>query len=353
MKVLLLSLYGRRGASSRLRMMQYLPYLGRHGVDVTVSPLLGDEYLKLLYTTGQRSTLAVAHAFVRRLAVLMACGKFDVIWLEKELFPWLPALIERFLGKLQLPVVVDYDDAVFHRYDLNDRQWVRWVLGKKIDRVMSSAALVTAGNGYLAERAIRAGAKQVEIVPTVVDTERYSEAPLSQEGLVTIGWIGTPMTAKYLSFVESALYEVCADGAARVKLVGAGTVSMPEFDTEICEWSEENEVTDIQSFDIGIMPLPDEPWERGKCGYKLIQYMACGKPVVASPVGVNPEIISDGRTGFLASGHNEWVSALRRLISDAGQRAQMGRFARQDVEARYSLSVTAPRVLGWLEEIAG
>jgi glycosyltransferase involved in cell wall biosynthesis len=166
--------------------------------------------------------------------------------------------------------------------------------------------------------------------------------------MFTIGWIGAPVTAPYLTLVQSVLAKVCQHGDVRVVIVGAQHVQLSGVPVETRAWSEETEVKEIQSFDVGIMPLPDEPWERGKCGYKIIQYMACGKPAVASPVGVNQRIIADGVDGFLAATPAQWMQALRTLHHDHGLRARMGKAAQRKVEKEYSLQVTAPRLAALL-----
>lgn len=351
MKVLLLSRYSSLGASSRVRCYQYLPYLRDHGFSIDVFPLLDDRYIQDLYNGKRKPISFIIRAYLRRLCVLINARSYDLLWIEKELFPWLPAWAEVLLARMRIPYIVEYDDAIFHRYDLFPNKAVRTVLGGKIDAIMRNASLVIAGNEYLANRARSAGAKRVEILPTVVDLERYSPSSNAENMIFTIGWIGTPVTVKYLHHVHPALAEVCQNNRARVVLVGSGPVGLDGVPLEVRPWSEKTEVKDICSFDVGIMPLPDTPWERGKCGYKLIQYMACGKPVVASPVGVNKQIVEDGVSGFLASTNDEWVHALNALINDHELMVRMGHAGRKRVEEYYCLQVTAPRLADLLRSV--
>lgn len=350
MRVLLLTRYSRAAASSRLRAMQYLPWLEAAGVEVVSLPLLGDDYVQKLYREGSGRSLSLLPAYWRRLRILLSARHFDLLWIEKELFPWLPALAEILLGACRIPYVVDYDDALFHRYDLHPRSWVRALLAGKIDRVMRHAALVVAGNDYIAARARQAGARRVEILPTSVDLARYAMEPRGSDGPFTIGWIGTPVTAKYLSLLEPVLAGLSRESDVRIMIVGGGEAALAGVAAERRPWREEKEAADIRQFDVGIMPLPDEPWERGKCGYKLIQYMACGKPVIASPVGVNRHIVVPGENGFLAASHEEWLEALRQLRADPLLRQRMGLAGRAEVERCYSLQVNAPKLLQWLRE---
>lgn len=351
MKVLLLSRYSRLGASSRVRSYQYIPYLKAHGIDVTVSSLLGDNYLHSLYSGRVNHPSARIGPYLRRSVELLKSQRFDLLWIEKELFPWMPPWGEMLLARLSIPYIVDYDDAIFHRYDMHQWRIVRKILGNKIDKVMHRAALVIAGNRYLADRARRAGARRIECLPTVVNLERYRAKPHRKKPVVNFGWIGSPTTAKYLYLVRHAFTKVCSDINVRLVLVGSGQVQLDGVPTEIRTWSEETEVENIQDFDVGIMPMPDDPWTRGKCGYKLIQYMACGRPVVASPVGVNQQIVEDGVNGFLAITVSDWVRALKTLGNDYELRDHMGKAARAKVESQYSLQVTAPRLADLLRNL--
>ena len=280
-------------------------------------------------------------------------NKADAIWLEKEALPWVPAGLEKGLWPKDVPVISDYDDAVFHRYDLHRLGAVRRCLGRKIDHVMTRSDLVMAGNAYLAERAEKARARRVEIVPTVVDTDVYTMAKpnIDRDGPF-MGWIGTPSTwTEYMEPMIELLASVAAETGARLRAVGAAkSAAHPILDT--LPWSEKSEVALIQSMDIGLMPLTDTPWARGKCGYKLIQYMACGLPVVASPVGVNTEIVDQGVNGFLASTETEWREALVTLLRDPDLRAQMGSAGRAKIEAEYSLQTWGPKVAKMLKETA-
>lgn len=344
MKVLLLSRYGRLGASSRIRSYQYLPRLESLGIDVAVAPLFSDEYVKALYAGGGRRLGEIVSACLRRVGPVLRAGAYDAVWIEYEIWPWLPALGEALLRLRGVPYLVDYDDAIFHRYDMHRARLVRALLGRKIDRVMRGAAAVIAGNDYLADRARAAGARRVEVIPSVVDLDRYAAAPAPARRPAVIGWMGTPVTARYVRGAERVLREACAGGRARVVLVGSGPVALDGVPVEVRPWTEESEAAEIQGMDIGIMPLADTPWERGKCGYKLIQYMACARPVVTSAVGANVRIVADGVTGFVARDDRAWLAALETLIGDADLRRRMGAAGRAAVEREYCVQVTAPRL---------
>lgn len=345
MRVLALPRYSSLGSSSRTRFYQYVPYLTSCGIEIQVMPLLGDEYIRALYFMEKQSFLSIAKGYINRVGAYIKSNSFDLLWIEKELFPWLPSWAERILNLRDIPYVVDYDDAVYHRYDLHRDPLIRALLGKSIAVAMQHAATVVVGNDYLAEYASKAGVHNIEYLPTVVNVDRY---PINknQSKQFRIGWIGSPITAPYLGLIKDALDEVRLQTGACMVLIGAGDRDpLPGLEKERFTWSEESEVANIQSCDVGIMPLPDEPFTRGKCGYKLVQYMAAGLPVVASPVGINSRIVDAGKTGFLASSKEEWIQALVMLFHNAGMRSIMGKAGREKVEKEYSLQITAPRLL--------
>ena len=350
MRVLALTRYSSLGPSSRVRFYQYVPSLTSYGMEVQVAPLLGNDYVRNLYGGKRQPVFSVLRAYISRIAYLLNSGHFDLLWIEKELLPWLPTRFESLFLRRGIPCVVDYDDAVFHRYDQHHNRLIRAFLGKKIDMIMRQATTVVVGNEYLAERAGHSGARKIERLPSVVDINRYTVKEKTGEQF-RIGWIGSPVTAPYLGLIKDALEEVTKQTGARLVLVGAGDQDpLPGVAKDVLTWSEDSEVAQIQSFDVGIMPLPDGPFEQGKCGYKLIQYMACGLPVVASPVGVNTHIVEQGTTGFWATSTADWVEALIMLSKDTGMRTALGNAGRKMVEQEYSLQVTAPHLYEILTE---
>ncbi len=352
MKVLILTKYSRMGASSRLRTLQYIPYLESQGINCTVQSLFDDKYLKGLYTHSRRSPWAVALLYLKRLIAVLGCFRYDLIWIEYEIFPYLPAFAERLLRLLGKPYVVDYDDAIFHNYDHSPNLLIRRALGRKIDVVMRNSAFVVVGNAYLAERAKAAGAPRVELVPTVVDRKRYSLKHAGAQLKPVIGWIGSPSTECLLADIRYVLARVCVTHSARLLLVGASpklSDDFPGVDLEILPWSEACEAELISRMDVGIMPLFDGPFQKGKCGYKLIQYMACGVPVIASPVGMNCELVTVGVNGLLANTPMQWEAALKLLLESADLRQQMGEAGRTKVEQQYCLEVTGPKVAKYLK----
>jgi len=350
-RLLVLSRYGALGASSRLRMMQFLPLLEARGFEITVQPLIGDPALRERYGRGSHGAGALLRSYATRLRALAASGSFDVAWIEKEALPWLPASLERLL--LRTRYVLDFDDAIFHGYDRHPSKLVRRLFGQRIDTLMRHAALVIAGNDYLAARAQAAGARRVETIPTVVDLDRYPAAggpPPADPP--RIAWIGSPSTLRYLRMLAGPLRELAARRDFRLRVIGGGPLSLPGVQVESLAWDEAREAALLQACSIGVMPLPDGPWERGKCGYKLVQYMACGMPVVASPVGANVSLVGGRDVGFLASDGEAWVDRLAALLDDRGLRDRLGRNGRRLVEREYSVQAQIERLSSLLHGVA-
>jgi glycosyltransferase involved in cell wall biosynthesis len=279
---------------------------------------------------------SVVKAYFQRFFALWTVFKYDSIVIEYELFPYFPAWFERLFSLCNIKYIVDYDDAVFHNYDLHPNPIIRFILKNKISKIMNHSHCVIAGNTYLKEKAVLSGAKTVQIIPTVIDINRYytKDRYISRDKVV-IGWIGTNSTFKYVKNISQILKQLIEKYNIIIHIVGANeSLDLGENEKHIV-WSEENEVQSILTFDIGIMPLDDGDWEKGKCGYKIVQYMACAIPVVASAVGANKDIVSHESNGFLVSELDEWYSRLEQYIKNSELRRQHGLNGRFSVENKY------------------
>jgi glycosyltransferase involved in cell wall biosynthesis len=185
----------------------------------------------------------------------------------------------------------------------------------------------------------------------VIDLHKYAVTPQPHNDVFSIGWIGSRSSAMHLKTIQPALRELCQSTCVRVTAIGAPAFTLEGVWFETKCWDKATEIQELQKFHIGIMPLPDSPWERGKCGFKLIQYMACARPVVGSPVGVNRQIIEDGINGFHATSMTEWIRAVQLLMRDTALRQRMGEAGRAKVEQHYCLQVTAPKLMQLLHEV--
>jgi glycosyltransferase involved in cell wall biosynthesis len=346
MRILLLHKYGQLNASYRYRMQQYIPLLEKNGIQCVVSPLLDDDYLTIRHGGKGRNFWFAAKALFRRFKILSQAHRFDAVWVGVEILPYFPAFFEHYLAWRGVRYIYDFDDAIFHYYDLSRSRCIRWILGSKIQTVAKLAEVSFAGNEYLAKY-VRAVSPRVEVLPTVIDLKHYDRVKTSfnHDKPLVIGWIGSFSTASYVETISGALAKFCAATGARVVLVGAGEMRLPGVPLEIRPWTAETELRDILSFDIGIMPLTDDAWCRGKCGFKLIQYMACGLPVIASPVGVNTEIVRVNENGYLASTEEEWTAALFRFEENRELLSSMGAAGRKRVEQDYCIEATGHKIV--------
>lgn len=354
MQILLLPRYGSDAASSRQRFYQYVPDLKSAGFDCAVVPFFEDGYLTSRFSQRQEMPSSVLSSYWRRLQVLKDRGEVDVLFVQMEAFPYLPFILEYRLLPKNIPIVCDYDDAWFHRYDQHSNLPVRLLLSHKIARIIERSSEVIVGSTYLAEYA-RQFNGHVHLIPTCIDLARYPTLPPrpDSDSPFTIGWIGSPSTTPFLRKVVGPLMQFCSSHRARVVLIGASQEPLGISNLTRLPWAEETEVENMAHFDVGIMPLPDSPFARGKCAFKLIQYMGCWKPIIASPVGENVRVAEDGVNGFLADTDEEWLKALEQLFSDTDLRHAMGRAGREKVEREYSLRVHAPQIIQILQRAAG
>lgn len=337
-RVLGLSLYGPQAASHRVRLSQFQAGLAAAGIDLQIQSLLDNAFLQRSFSGKRPSLRGLLAAYGRRLQALRQADRFDLAIVNCELLPFLPGWLERQL--LQIPFIYDFDDAFFLKYRSGRYACLKSLLSKKFDFMMSAAVAVSAGNTGLAAHARRFNSN-VTVLPSVVDTDqlRPAEPPPAERssGPFTVGWIGSPSTAPYLELLVEPLQQLARERPVRLLVVGGSAPAITGVEVIEQPWSLEQEVPLIQQFDVGVMPLPNAPWTRGKCAYKLIQCMACGIPVVASRVGANVQAVPP-ECGFLATTTDEWISAFRKLSSDSTLSLKMGKAARNHVMLHYSLN---------------
>ena len=338
LRVLALSLYGPLAASTRHRISYYVPKLAVAGIHVDVAPFLDNEYLQRRFADGGISLAAVGKGYLQRVRQLLDQGRYDCAWVQGELNPLLPGWLDR--AMLRIPYVYDFDDAFYLKYALRGG-WQAKLLGRKFEQFMAGAAAVVAGNHTLEEHA-RKFSQDVRVVPTVVDHRRYLPAHGARNtGTFNVGWIGSPSSIRCLSVVREPLALLAQEGPVRLTVVGGIAPAIPGVEVVNLPWSEDTEVELIRTFDVGIMPLEDEPWTRGKCAFKLIQYMACGVPAIGSPVGANVEVIGD-EAGLLAANDAQWLDALRLIRGNPELASRLGNAGRTKVARHYSLLSQVP-----------
>jgi glycosyltransferase involved in cell wall biosynthesis len=355
--VLALSPIPEEGAGCRFRVAQYIPYLRDKGFDVTISSFYTPEFFRLVYRHGHhaRKALSFLRLTLRRVAEMLQIGRYDLVLLYREAIPLGPPIIELLIARRGIPIVYDFDDAIFLPNVSEANKAFGFLKDPgRVASIVRRSAHVIVGNDFLAEFARRHN-RAVTVIPTAVDTDRFVPRPEGPRGgPPVVGWIGSPTTFPYLQGLAEVLRTVAERHRFVLKVSGAGRpVSFPGLQVEEVPWSLSDEVRLFNTCDVGVYPLTDDDWARGKCGFKAIQCMACGVPVVAAAVGVNREIIQDGGNSFLASTSGEWVEKLGRLLSDTSLRARMAHAGRRTIEERFSLHVTAPRVAAVLSAVAG
>ena len=342
--------------SQRFRCEQWLRLLPKGSIDAHIEPLVTSSANSILYETGHlgHKATAVLKGLLKRVSAILRARQFDVCFIGREAFPLGPALIERLLER-RVPVVYDFDDAVFlGDVSAANRSIGRFKMPGKIASIVEMAAITTVGNRWLADWA-RQRSDRVEIIPTTIDVDLYSPAPRDRRGCVTVGWSGSSTTVRNLHTIDGALVRALQSERLALSVVGDARFVLPDSAGAAIRaknWSESTELVDLASFDMGLMPLPDDDWSRGKCGLKALQYMAMTVVPIVSPVGVNTEIVRHGENGLVASREDEWVDAIQRLASDAELRVHLGERARATVAEGYSGRDWAPKFFDVLERAA-
>jgi glycosyltransferase involved in cell wall biosynthesis len=319
-----------RNAGTRYRFPQFIPSLIQKGIEIDLqriesSPL---RFLRMLYTLKEKDIVVI---------------------LRKLLSPWKQRLIRRFAKK----IIFEYDDSIMYRSSRWSNQYSD-TRRSRFKRMMKVCDRVIAGNQFLKEEAAKyVDEEKVHVIPTVVDIERYvSKQHHDSKDKVIIGWFGSKGTLYYLKQLVPVLTEIGKRFPfAQLKIVCNDFLDVPTMHVIKKEWSEEDEVADLQSFDIGLGPLTDDVWTRGKCGLKLVQYLAVGVPVICSPVGANKEIVSDGDVGLWARDTREWIEKLSLLIDKPELRKEMGEKGRKRIERRYSLQAIVPQLVDMLAQL--
>ncbi|HKY28600.1 MAG TPA: glycosyltransferase family 4 protein [Pyrinomonadaceae bacterium] len=340
----------------RFRIEQWEPQLRERGVEVTYQPFESAELNEVLYKPGRvgRKASLVAESFFRRFSIMRSVKNYDVVYVFREAALLGPPIFEHWIHNSGVPMVFDFDDAVFVSYRSPTNGYLSYLkFASKTRTICRMAAHVMAGNRYLADYASRVN-QRVTIVPTTIDTDKYELTErTAANGPPTIGWTGSFSTVQHLDTLRPALQKLAKQAKFRLRVIGTPAYDIDGVDVEALPWKAQTEIEDLRDIDIGVMPLPNDDWSKGKCGLKALQFMALGVPTVCSPVGVNTEIIQDGENGFLAGSDDEWIDKLARLLRSPELRGSLGRGGRETVEATYSARVQAPRVYDLLTTVAG
>jgi glycosyltransferase involved in cell wall biosynthesis len=341
--------------SQRYRIEQWEPLLRERGVEITYAPFEDEELHKIVYEAGHlgKKLQSVSRNFARRLSTISKARKYDLVYILREAALLGPAVFERLLYQQRVPFVFDFDDAIFVTYRSPSNGYLSYLkFATKTKTICRLASHVMVGNPYLEEYAKQVNDK-VTVVPSTIDTMKYRlRSEQNSAGPLTIGWTGSHSTVQHLDTLRSALQKLAETEKFRLRVIGTPTYELPAVAVEAMHWRAATEFEDLSAIDIGVMPLPNDKWSKGKCGMKALQFMAAGIPTICSPVGVNTDIIRDNENGFLAATEAEWVEKLTRLLRSGELRQRLGHAGRATVEEKYSAVTQAPRVYEIFESVS-
>jgi glycosyltransferase involved in cell wall biosynthesis len=341
-----------RVPGQRFRIEQWAPLLRAEGIDVVFSPFISPKAMDVLYQPGHKGQKigATLRGYLKRSTEALRRRPPDVVFVYREAALLGPPILESLLGR-RTPLILDFDDAIYLGDTSIANGWSRVLKMKgKTEAICRVARHVTVGNEFLACFA-RRHARGVTVVPTTIDTDLYEVRSRHENPRPVVGWSGSATTLPYLATLAPALQRLSERQDFELHAIG-GETQVEGVPVYCKPWRPDTEVEDLRAFDVGLMPLSDDDWSRGKCGLKALQYMALGIPPVVSPVGVNTSIVRDGINGFHARTEEEWVDRIALLLSDESLRRRMGTEARRTVEQSYSHRVHVPRIAQVLREAA-
>lgn len=355
MKILFIEPYPTEGPSSRYRVEQYIPYLREQGLDCTVRPFVSSRFYKILYKKGfyLKKAFFFLQSCLGRISDFLAAFRYDVIFIHLEAFPLGPPVLEWVWAKAGKKIIYDLDDAIYMGVTSPANRFLKYLkFPNKVKTILKLSRHVITCNEYLADYAAKCN-KNITVIHTSVDTEKFKPEIREGDGIVTIGWIGSHTTTQYLEKLKDVFRRLSLKHRFRLKIIGAADHDMQISGIEVIDkdWNLENEIKEFKSLDIGVYPLPDNEWTAGKTGFKTIQYMSVGIPCVVSDAKPNRVIVEDGVNGFLAKTDDEWIDRLSRLIEDPALRERIGVAGRKMVVARYSLQVNAPKTFEIIQKV--
>lgn len=349
-RIIFFTKYTESGPSSRYRSFQYIEFLQHYGFEVAVKPLFNHSYTQKLFKQNKKSLRLIIFCYLRRFLHLLFLKKGSVIFIEYELFPFIPFFLEKIFWKKQMYTIVDYDDAVFHNYDQSTNYLIKRLLTNKIPHVIKQASHVITGSQYLYEFAKQYNPCITEI-PTSINLQKYGCGKQQRERF-TIGWIGTPKNSIHLLKILPAIKKFVSDYDARLLLIGFDRLmesKLQGINYRLVEWKEEDEVFYMQQFSVGIMPLIETPFTRGKCGFKLIQYMGCCLPTISTPLQSNININRTGKNLF-ATKEKEWYDAFVQIYQNRDDFANAGKENFEVVKQYYSVQANHKKIIKIIKE---
>ena len=345
-----------RSPGQRFRFEQYLPFLKNNNFDYQISYIINEKDDAVFYSKGKyfKKFFIFLKSIIQRFKDIKKAKTSDVVFIYREALMLGSTYFEKRFCKSGAKLIMDFDDAIWLRDVSRGNNNLAWLKNpSKTERIIKLCDLIITGNDYLKDYALRFH-KNVITIPTTIDTDYYlKERVLKTSEDVCIGWTGSLTTLKHLELALPFLQKIKEKYGERIsfRIISDFPFTSDVIAFDFVKWGREAEVRDLSYFDIGIMPLPDDEWAKGKCGFKGLQYMALEIPAIMSPVGVNTEIIQDGVNGFLAVSINEWVEKLSMLIESPELREKLGKAGRQTVLEKYSFESQKQKYLNCFQEL--
>jgi glycosyltransferase involved in cell wall biosynthesis len=345
--------------SQRFRFEQYFPLLREKGISFKQSAFLDENTWSILYKSGYtyRKVSGIISGFLRRFGILFTVLGYDFVFIHREAAPVGPPVFEWIIAKIfRRRIIYDFDDAIWLPNTSESNKLaagLKW--HHKVANICRWSHVVSCGNEYLCNYA-RQFNQHVVLNPTTIDTEKlhnpelYAESYAGSKNKIIIGWTGSHSTLLYLDLILPVLQEIERNHLVEIRIISNQEPDLPLKTLVFKKWSKETEIRDLAQFDIGLMPLTEDHWSEGKCGFKALQYMAMEIPALASPVGVNKTIVQEGVNGYLCGGLEDWKEKLEQLIRDASLRKELGKKGRETVVKHYSVKSNEGRFLGMVGE---
>jgi glycosyltransferase involved in cell wall biosynthesis len=347
----------RRGRSpgQRFRFEQYLEYLEENGFECQLSNIVTEEEDQILYSKGNylKKGLLAKNAYLRRTKDTKMAHHYDIIFIFREAYLTGSTRFEKAFAASGAKIIYDFDDAIWlPNVSKENKRLQKLKNPLKTQEIIAYADMVFAGNAYLAAYA-REFCDNVKVLPTTIDTDYHKRKEKATEDRLCIGWTGTQTTLRYLEELKGVFKSLKEKYGEKVyfKVICDTPWEVEELDIKNEKWSKEREIEQLEEIAIGVMPLSDDEWSRGKCGFKGLQYMAMEIPAVLSPVGVNKEIIEDGKNGFLANDEESWFRILSLLIESHELRENLGKEGRKTIIERYSVSAWKEKYVEYFNEV--
>ncbi|MBL4707832.1 MAG: glycosyltransferase family 4 protein [Flavobacteriales bacterium] len=344
-----------RSPGQRFRFEQYLGHLEKNGFDVHVSNIISKEDDAFLYKKGEyiKKALLAKRAWKKRKEDLKKANEYDIIFIFREALLTASTYFEKQFASSKAKIIFDFDDAIWlPNVSAGNKALQLLKRPSKTDEIIAHTDMVIAGNQYLADYAL-GFCNNVKVIPTTIDTSYHIRKNRKQFDKICIGWTGTQTTLKYLDVLKPVFHQLSEKFGDKIyfKIICDKAWEEEGLQLKNEAWNKEQEIQQLEEIDIGVMPLVDDQWSRGKCGFKGLQYMAMESAAILSPVGVNTEIIEHGKNGFLAETESDWLEQLSRLIENKELRLQIGKAGRLTVEQKFSVNAYKNLYVKYLNEI--